>query len=67
MKSAEIFNHMYSSSDLRKQNGIEYIHFVSCDNIHNLPGDVALLGYASSVPAPICLKTFLASDAGSIV
>lgn len=59
MKSADIFNHMYRPSEPRKSNGVEYIHFVSSENIHHLPGDAELLGYAAMNKCDVTVKAYL--------
>lgn len=56
MKSAETFNHMYDKMT-SASNKIEYIHFISTDNLLNVPGDLHLVGYAASSGAAITIKT----------
>ena len=41
------------------------MHFLSCDNIHNLPGDPWLLGYSVLSQSKLTIKAFAAEQANS--
>lgn len=48
--------------DNRKESKIEYIHFMSLENLSALPGDPALLGIAVQRGSTLTLKTYAADS-----